>query len=162
MSATEFFAGLQDSQLGQFISGSAVVFPWLESVHVLAITFVVGSIAVVDLQLLGWARGRDTIARMTREVVPWTLGAFALAAVTGALLFVSAAERYWINGFFRTKLVLLVLAGINMLVFHLVTGRDPAALDRTPVPRSGRVAGALSLCAWILIVVCGRWVGFTL
>ena len=128
----------------------------------LAITFVVGSIAIVDLRLLGWGARRDTIARMTREVVPWTMGAFLLAAVTGSLLFVSAAERYWVNGFFRTKMILMACAGINMLVFHFVTGRDVAALDDLPPPRAARIAGGLSLGAWMVIVVCGRWVGFTL
>ena len=146
MSATEYFAQLQDSALGQFITGSAIVFPWLESVHVLAITFVVGSIAVVDLRLLGWASSRDTVARMNREIVPWTLGAFVLAAITGSLLFVSAAERYFVNGFFRTKMILMLCAGINMLVFHLLTGRHAEQWPpggRTPF--SGRLAGGLSL-----------------
>ena len=163
MSATEFFTQIQDSELGQFITGSAVVFPWIESVHVLAITFVVGSIAIVDLRLLGWASGRDTISRMTKEIVPWTLGAFVLAAITGSLLFVSAAERYWSNGFFRAKMMLMLCAGINLLVFHVLTGRDVAQLDRSfPTPPAARVAGGLSLCFWGFIVVFGRWVGFTL
>lgn len=163
MNANEFFLRLQDTGLGRTISESAIVFPWIESIHVLAITFVVGSIAIVDLKLLGLASRNDTIARMTREVVPWTVAAFGLAAVTGALLFVSAAARYWDNGFFRAKLLLLLAAGLNMLVFHAVTGRDTAKWDAgAQPPTPARVAGGLSLAFWVLIVVCGRWVGFTL
>ena len=163
MNANEFFLRLQDTALGRTISESAIVFPWIESIHVLAITFVVGSSAIVDLKLLGLASRNDTIARMTREVVPWTVAAFGLAAVTGALLFVSAAARYWDNGFFRAKLLLLLAAGLNMLVFHCVTGRDTAKWDvGVQPPTAARVAGGVSLAFWVLIVVCGRWVGFTL
>jgi hypothetical protein len=163
MPSTEFLQGLQESALGLFISESAIVFPWLESIHVLAITFVVGSIAVVDLRLLGWASRNDTLTRMTREIVPWTIGAFVIAAATGLLLFVSSAARYWENWYFKAKLVLLVCVGINMLVFHFATARRMAEWDRSgKVPVAARLAGALSLGFWILIVCFGRWIGFTL
>lgn len=163
MSFVDFLQKLQDSPLGWTISGSAVLFPWIESVHVLAITFVVGSIAMVDLRLLGWAGRGDSLVRMSREIVPWTIGAFCIAAVTGALLFSSSAVRYWANGYFRAKLVLLVLAGLNMLVFHFITGRRMAEWPATgPLPVAARVAGGLSLVFWIVIVVFGRWIGFTL
>jgi hypothetical protein len=163
MPSTELLQGLQESALGLFISESAIVFPWIESVHVLVITFVVGSIAVVDLRLLGLASRNDTLLRMTREIVPWTVGAFVVAALTGSLLFISAAERYWENWYFKAKLVLLVCAGINMLVFHFATSRRMAEWDRSgKIPPAARLAGALSLAFWVLIIFFGRWVGFTL
>jgi ABC-type uncharacterized transport system permease subunit len=163
MTALEFFQQLQATPLGLFISESDIVFPWIESVHVLAITFVVGTIAVVDLRLLGFGAGKDTIRRLTAEVVPWTLGAFVLAAITGSLLFISAAERYYGNAFFRAKMLLLICAGINMLLFHFVWGKNAAGWqDRSDIPLSAKVSGGLSLLFWMFIVVCGRWVGFTL
>jgi hypothetical protein len=154
---------LQESPLGIAISESDILFPWIESLHVLAITFVVGSIAVVDLRLLGLASRSDKLARMTREIVPWTIGAFVMAAITGSLLFISAAERYWDNGFFRTKLALLACAGLNMLVFHFVTTRRMSEWELVgTTPAAARFAGGLSLLFWVMIVVFGRWVGFTL
>jgi hypothetical protein len=163
MPSTEFLQGLQQSALGLFISESAIVFPWIESIHVLFITFVVGSIAVVDLRLLGLASRSDTLLRMTREIVPWTVGAFAIAAVSGTLLFISSAERYWANWYFKAKLVLLACAGINMLVFHFVTARSMAEWDRRgDVPAAARLAGALSLAFWVVVIFFGRWIGFTL
>jgi ABC-type uncharacterized transport system permease subunit len=158
-----FFKWLQQSPLGLFISESDIVFPWIESLHVLAITFVVGTIAVVDLRLLGFGSGKDTIRRLNAEVVPWTIGAFVLAAITGSLLFISAAERYYANGFFRAKMLLLVGAGINMLLFHFVWSKDAAQWqDASDIPLSAKMAGGVSLLFWVVIVVCGRWVGFTL
>ena len=163
MQLTEVFQTLQDLPLSQAITGSAVIFPWIESFHVLAITFVVGSIAMVDLRLLGVSMFGDAIARMTREIVPWTLAAFSVAAVTGGLLFMSNAMRYWGNGYFRAKLVMLLLAGLNMLVFHFGAGRKLVDLPAdAPIPAAARLAGFLSLAFWVVIVVLGRWVGFTL
>lgn len=163
MSLVDTLQTLQDSSVGSTISGSAVIFPWIESIHVLAITFVVGSIAMVDLRLLGWAGRGDSIARMSREIVPWTIGAFGVAAVTGCLLFSSSAVRYWANGYFRAKLVLLLIAGLNMLIFHFVTGRGQASWPADgPAPRAARISGGISLAVWIVIIFFGRWVGFTL
>lgn len=154
---------LQDLPLSQAITGSPIIFPWIESVHVLAITFVVGSIAMLDLRLLGLSFFGDPIARMTREIVPWTLGAFGVAAVTGSLLFISNALRYWDNGYFRAKLLLLLLAGLNMLVFHFGAGRRLVNLPAAAaVPAAARLSGGLSLGFWLVIVFLGRWVGFTL
>lgn len=163
MSLAEFLQQLQESSLAWTISGNPLIFPWIESVHVLAITFVVGSIGMVDLRLLGLAGRGDSLARMTKEIVPWTIGAFGVAAVTGTLLFISNAARYWSNGYFKAKLVLLVLAGLNMLVFHFFIGRRVADWPASaPAPIAARVSGGLSLAFWVVIVVFGRWIGFTL
>jgi uncharacterized membrane protein len=163
MTGLELLQQLQASPLGTTISESDIIFPWIEALHVLAITCVVGSITVVDLRLLGVASRSDRIARMMREVVPFTVAAFVVAAITGSLLFISAAERYWRNPYFKAKLVLLVCAGINMLVFHFITSRQAEQWDRQQhAPMRARVAGGVSLALWVAVIVCGRWVGFTL
>ena len=80
----------------------------------------------------------------------------------GALMFISQPVGYFHNVAFRLKILLLVLAGLNMLVFQLITGRDVAAWDGAVVPVAGRIAGMLSLALWIAIVFFGRQVGFTM
>ena len=101
---------------------------------------------------------------MTANVLPCTWAAFVAAAITGALLFSSNATGYAHNSYFQAKFVFLVLAGINMSVFHLFVGRDierwGASPHATPLP--ARIAGGVSLLVWIGVVACGRWVGFTL
>ncbi len=131
------------------------LFPWVESFHVLAITLVVGSIAIVDLRLIGLASRDRSIVRLASEVLPCTWTAFGVAAVTGALLFSSNAFTYAHNAYFQAKLATLVLAGVNMAVFNLFVGQ---AADS----RGARIAGAVSLLLWICVVVFGRWTGFTL
>ena len=131
------------------------LFPWVESFHVLAITLVVGSIAIVDLRLLGFASRDRAIARIASEVLPCTWAAFGVAAISGALLFSSNALTYAHNSYFQAKLAFLVLAGVNMAVFHLLVGHHADS-------RGARVAGGVSLALWICVVACGRWTGFTL
>ena len=138
-------------------------FPCIESVHVLALTLVVGSIAMVDLRLLGWASRDRPVSRLSADVLPVTWVAFGVAALSGFLLFASNAPKYADNAYFRGKLVLLALVGLNMLVFQLLTRRGLGAWDRAAVPpRAARAAAALSLLLWTLIVAAGRWIGFTM
>jgi hypothetical protein len=103
------------------------------------------------------------VNRVTREVLPCTWVAFALAAVTGSLLFSSRAVDYAHNYFFEGKMVLLALAGVNMALFHLFVGRNIevwGAAARAPLP--ARIAGGISLVLWISVVAFGRGIGFTL
>lgn len=138
-------------------------FPLLESLHVLAITLVVGTIAIVDLRLLGWASLDRSVGRVGGSVLPVTWSAFALAAVSGVLLFCSNATVYGNNTFFLVKFGFIGLAGLNMLVFQRFTWRGVGAWgDAVRPPAAARAAGALSLLFWITVVICGRWVGFTL
>jgi len=154
---------LYATELAVQIRESEFAFPCIESVHVLAIAVVVGSVAVVDLRLLGWASRDRPVSRLSADVLPVTWTAFGVAALSGFLLFASNAPKYLENPYFRGKLVLLGLAGLNMLVFHLLVGRDRAAWDAgRPTPRAARFAATLSLVLWTLVVACGRWIGFTM
>jgi hypothetical protein len=131
-------------------------------VHVIAIALVVGSIAVVDLRLLDWTWRRRSITELTLDVLPWTWASDAVAVMSGSLLFTSAAVKYAGDVSFRLKMLLLMLAGANMLVFHLCTYRGVAAWDRDmPTPRAAKVAGVASLLLWVIVVAAGRWIGFT-
>jgi hypothetical protein len=138
-------------------------FPWIESIHVLAIVLVVGSISIVDLRLLGWASIERAVRRVTGSVLPVTWIAFAVAAVSGALLFSSNALTYGHNTWFLLKFGFLAAAGVNMLVFQFGINGSVATWDTmTTPPPSARLAGALSLLFWVAVITCGRWVGFTL
>jgi hypothetical protein len=138
-----------------------VLFPWIESIHVLAIVVVVGVVSLVDLRLIGFPSHHLSTRRLMRELLPITWIAFTLALVTGSLLFSSHAVSYSRKLPFLLKMMLLVAAGINMAYFHLVTHRRIDLWDeQLDTPVGARVAGILSLCIWVAIVVCGRWVGF--
>ena len=160
-SSQAFFSWIQHSALSSTIRGSTSLFPWLESIHVLAITTVVGTIAVVDLRLVGLASRDRPASELMADILPLTRAAFALAVLTGSLLFASNALDYLHKAPFVAKLILLSVALLNIAVFHRLTVRDIQRWDtaRSP-PLSGKLAGAISLAVWIGVVACGRWTGF--
>ena len=158
-----FCQWLYDTPLAEAIRGNELLFPWFESVHVLAITLVLGSIAIVDLRLLGVASRGRPVSRLIREVLPVTWCAFAVAVLTGATLFTSNAVAYSHNFPFQMKMALMLLAGLNMIVFHVVTYRSVGEWDEAPrTPFAARFAGAFSIAIWLGIVAFGRWIGFTI
>jgi len=158
-----FLQTLQNTAVATAIREDGGYFPWIECVHVLSLTLVIGSIAIVDLRLIGIASRDRSVAQISAVVLPITWCAFACAAITGALLFSSNALAYAHNVYLQAKLALLVLAGINMTVYHLFLSRDAAQWgmpQRTAL--QARIVGAVSLSLWIAIVACGRWIGFTI
>lgn len=153
---------LGDTSLAGAVRENEMLFPWSESIHVLALCLVVGSIAIVDLRLLGLASRGRPVTKLLKDVLPITWIAFAVAFLTGATLFISQGTIYMANFFFKAKMVLLLLAGINVLVFHGFTAKSVVDWDAAgTVPAGARAAGLVSLVLWTLIVVCGRWIGFT-
>jgi|SRR4029079_520463 len=163
MNLDALWHGLEASPVGDFVATNEWAFPTLESIHVIAIVIVVGTILAMDLRLVGLASRNVAITRMSHDTLPWTWGAFVIAAITGALLFVSRATSYVINPWFLGKMVLLVLAGVNMGIFHTFTWRSVSDWDAGgAIPRSAKIAGALSLFIWVLVIFFGRAIGFTL
>lgn len=159
-----FWESLEASPVGDFVASSSWAFPTLECVHVLAITTVVGTVAIMDLRLLGATSSRYGVIETSRDTLRWTWGAFVLALITGLLLFVSKASTYVRVPWFQWKLILMALAGVNMAVFHLsVAWKTVDQWDTDPVlPRAAKIAGALSLSLWVVVVFVARVVGFVL
>jgi hypothetical protein len=156
-------AGLEQSGLAQSIREDDTLFPLIESIHVLAICLVVGSILAVDLRLLGLASLRQPVSRVTNGILPLTWCAFALALASGSLLFISNAAKYLENGYFLAKMALICAAGLNMAVFHAFGAKDLPHWESAPrPPLRARLAGAISISVWIAVVACGRWIGFTM
>lgn len=154
---------LGQSPIGLFMAENPVAFPWIEVAHVLSIVTVFGSILMVDLRLLGLASRDYPLGKLSRTILPVTWIAFLLAVITGGLLFCSNPYGYYGNMAFRAKMLLLLLAGLNMLVFHLVTMRGGRVNDGPgPLPGGARLAGFLSVAIWLGVIACGRWIGFTM
>ena len=158
-----FIAYFEDSGLADNIRENDLLFPLIESIHVLSICLVVGSIFVIDLRLLGLASIRRPVGRVINGVLPLTWSAFAMAVASGSLLFISNATKYLANGYFVAKLFLILAAGLNMAIFHAISARDlPRWENDTPPPLRARLAGGLSILLWVAVVACGRWIGFTM
>jgi K+ transporter len=136
-------------------------FSIIETVHVLSITVMAGTIALVDLRLLGVLFRRQRVSRVTVQVTPVTWVGFALMAASGTLLFIAQPEKNAANPAFQVKLVLLLAAAINLAVFHRLVFRNVGAWDDRPTPpRTAQVCGAVSLLLWATIIVLGRIIAY--
>ena len=104
---------------------------------------VVGTVAIMDLRLLGLASGKWSVTQMSNDTLRWTWMGFLLAAITGTLLFVSKAHIYAREPWFIGKLALIAAAGVNMAVFHFTTWKTVTDWDSArSLPTAAKVAGS--------------------
>ena len=152
---------LAKTQWSVALHESQYVWPFTESLHVLTLGLFVGSTVMLDLRLLGVAFTGVPVSELTGRVLPWTRAGFAVMVTTGLMLFYATPVTYYQSIFFRIKVVLLVVAGVNVFVFHSRTQRTVAAwdLDARP-PRAARAAAIVSLVAWAGVVVSGRLIAY--
>jgi hypothetical protein len=161
-SLTQLMEWLQATSWAVFIHQTKWVFTTIEVIHVIAISAVISSIAVVDLRLLGLASTRRAFSELSREILPYTWTAFAIAVITGSLMFISQAAQYFVTPTFWIKMAIMAAAGINMFIFEFITVRGVKEWDPTPnPPLPARLAGGISLACWVLVFVFGRWTGFS-
>ena len=137
---------IEGSELA-FQIGATWIFPLLESVHVAALVLLLGSLLMVDLRLLGVAGLRYEAEAMAAGMLRWVWLAFVVAVVTGLGMFVSRPSAYAANPAFQIKLMLLLLVGLNLLGYRVLSRWQ------------GRLAGAVSLLLWSGVVIAGRWTG---
>ena len=156
-----FCQWLEQTSVGSAVRESLWLFPAIETLHLLGMAVLVGTVAIFDLRLLGWMLRRERVTVLAGRLLPWTWAGFAVQVVTGALLFSSEAVKLSTNPAFRIKMVLIVLAGLHALVFHWTVYRDVASWDLGEVlPLGAKISGLLSILLWIGVVAAGRFIGF--
>jgi hypothetical protein len=112
---------------------------------------------------MGLTMRRARVSDLNRSLAPWFLVGFAMMFVSGALLFAGFASAAYGNLFFRIKIAVIVLAGLNALYFHFTTGRTLPAWDAAPLPPAAvRFAGLSSLVMWSVVVLAGRMMSYTM
>jgi hypothetical protein len=150
-----------DSHFGTMIRESNNVFPIIETIHVLSITLLFGTIAVLDLRMLGLLLRPISVARVARNVLPLTWSGFAVSFVSGFLLFWAEAAKNYPNPAFRAKMLLLLLAGLNPLIFHTGVYRRVTEWETLRLsPWRARAAAIASLLLWSGVIVAGRAIAY--
>ena len=157
----EFCQWLDQTSVGSVIRQSLWLFPAIQTVHLLGMAALVGTITVLDLRLLGWAMPQRRVSEVTARLLPWAWLGFGVQVVTGVLLFSSEAVKIYGNPAFRLKMLLLLLSGIQALIFQTVVSRKlPTWDDRPALPVMAKVMGMISILLWLAIVTAGRFIGF--
>jgi hypothetical protein len=153
LNANEYSIALRESQW---------MYPIIESVHVLTLTLFVGTSVLWDLRLMGVLLKPVPITETQERLVPWMMAGFVLMVLSGVVLFFGDPVRFYLNIFFRVKLGLLLLAGLNAYFFHASkSGHDLKGWDLAPTtPFRARLAGGLSIFLWAGIITCGRMIAY--
>ncbi len=157
MNLSSFFQWLEGTAGSVAIRESTLLYPVIETTHVLTLCLFLGMIAMLDLRLVGVGLRGVPVSQVAGRLLPWALAGFAIMAVSGVLLFYSGPVRASGNIFFQIKMILIALTGVNALIFHWTIERRVADWDSDPVPPfRARLAGFCSLVLWSAVLICGR------
>ncbi len=160
MEAPAFLAALEASAFAREMRGSLWLYPIVEVGHVAGIAVFVGSVAALDLRLLGFGRSLQ-VAALGRFLLRWAWLGFAVVVPTGFAMFSTHATEFAANPAFRLKLVLLAVAALNAAAFHLTVYRTAIDWNRDlPTPAAAKLAALLSLALWLGVIACGRMIAY--
>lgn len=148
---------LQNLPWASGVKESTWQFPVIESIHSLALAVMLWPAAILDLRLLGLVMRRRTVSSVAEQFLPWVWVGFTAMVLSGAVLFASEAVKCYHSPFFRVKVILIAVAGLNALVFHKTVFGDVASWDGDiDAPWRAKLAGGCSLAVWIGVVAMGR------
>ncbi len=161
MSLLAFCEWLAATQYSIALHESLYMYPLIESVHVLALCVFVGFATMLDLRLLNKVLRNVPVSQVAGRLLPFTISGFIVMVLTGALLFYAIPVRTYSSVWFRAKVIMLILAGINVWIFHSgiytrVANWDMAA----PTPKAARRAAIASLVLWGAIIIAGRFIAY--
>ncbi len=160
MSAEALWQWLVDTPVAVFVREAAWAYPLLETVHLVGLALVVGPILAFDLRLLGWHRDL-AVDRLAAHLLPLVLTGIVGNLVSGGLLFASDAVEFAANPALQVKLALIVVAVLNALWFQSRVFPDHYAWRQgTPAPAAARVAAAVSIAVWLMVLTAGRMMAY--
>ena len=145
------------------VSRAIVHYPWIwpacEIVHFIGLALIIGIAGFFDLRLMGFMKRVPVAA--ARDLMPFAVGGFLMNFMTGATFFIGKPDQYIDNPAWWAKVFCLVLAGGNAMFFETTVGAraiNVGAGEETPA--AARIAGAVSLAAWLGVLYWGRMLPF--
>ncbi|MEU4176406.1 DUF6644 family protein [Streptomyces sp. NPDC026589] len=158
----DVFSWLENTWLAEAVRSTAYLYPVLESVHIIGIALLVGPAAVFDLRLLGIGRGVFRVTTAANYLLRLSHIGFVIAATTGVAMFLPGANLIADRGSAPWKLGLILIAGLNILIFHRRTYRGVAEWDTNePPPIAAHLAAVVSLTTWTGVAIAGRLLAYT-
>ncbi len=152
-----FFEAVEGTWLGLVIRDSIWMFPVIESIHLLALGLMGGTVLIVDLRLLGFGLSSKPLGEIARGVHPWLVGSLLMMLTTGILLFMSESVKCYYSPPWWYKMGFLATAMIfTFSIRKRVVNSDESMLG----PIKGRLTALLSLGLWFGVGFSGRWIAF--
>lgn len=163
MSLDNIASWLATTRSSQVIQEISWVIPTVQTIHILCIAVVIGSVLLLDLRLLGLAMPGQSVESLARRFLPWVWWTVLLLLLSGSILLVGEPERSLTNPTFQLKMGFLLVVLVLTAVFQLGLRRDPQYWQRTVLHRSSmRLIAVVSLLLWFGIVFAGRWIAYTI
>lgn len=150
---------LKSTSVSQAMTMTPYLWPLCETLHFVGLALLIGGAGLIDLRLMGFLKSVPIAAVM--QMRKWAALGVAINVVTGALFFIGAPEQYIHNSAWYWKLVFLMVAFVNVAIFETTQGKRMltlAAEERTPA--SFKLAGAVSIGSWFLVLYFGRMLPF--
>jgi hypothetical protein len=158
-----FLAWLEGTPFSTWMRESTWAEPIVETIHVLTLAVFLGFVLLLDLRLLDLTMRHRSVSELLQQLSPGLFGGFAVMVLTGILLFSGDPVAFYGTLFFKLKMIMLVLAGVNLLVFNATLGRRVTEWDgQIHTPWGAKAAGMVSLVLWVAIVACGRGIAYAL
>jgi hypothetical protein len=150
---------LEQTDVARTMRQSVWLWAIFESVHFAGMSLLVGIVGLFDLRLLGFARGVPYAA--FHRLIPLGVAGFAANALTGICFVAAFPGEYLFNAAFQLKLALMLVAALNVVLFYAGTFKGLKTLGpEAAPPLRARMAGAVSLCAWVGVMSAGRLITF--
>jgi hypothetical protein len=163
MGLVGIFTWLHDTAFSVWLRDSLWAEPIFETIHVLTLTVFFGFTMLVDLRLLGVSMKNRRVNDVLRQLNPWMIGSLAVMIVSGILLFSGDPISFYATIFFKVKMILLVVAGLNVLAFELILGNKVETWDLGAAPpTTAKVFAVVSICCWVAIIAAGRAIAYVL
>ena len=157
----DFVVWLSETKWSIALHESLYLYPWIESTHVLSICLFFGTLLFVDLRLTDKVFNKLSVSEMNTKVLPLTIFGFLVMSITGLLLFYAIPVRNYQNIFFRIKMLLMAVAGINAFFFHRRMSKEAKIWDKdSSIPRSMKNSAITSLVLWSLVIISGRMIAY--
>lgn len=158
----EILEWLEGTPLGAIAPQTLYGFPILVGIHILGLIFSVGILLWVDLRMIGVCLKGFPLTKVYRALSKWFIFGFSIMILSGIVLFAGFATSAYENIFFRIKILVMILAGINAITFHVLVRKMPAHADSADPAISVRIAGLVSISLWTVVILCGRLISYTL
>jgi hypothetical protein len=155
----EFLTWLETTAIANAIRTSIWMYPALESAHYIGLAMLVGGIMLIDLRLLGFVRSLPLKSML--GLLPWVWIGFLVNLLSGSLIFIYGATNFGTSPAFRLKMVLMLLAGINAVIFTVAAKRSGSVwIDADRVPLPIKSIATASFILWLGVVTTGRWMAY--
>jgi hypothetical protein len=140
------------------LRGSIYVSPYTTVAHVISMSMFAGTLVMMDLRLMGLGNMESSLSQLQRRLFPWQAAGVTVATITGGMLVFANPMNFFPNVIFWTKMASMAVAGVNALVFHVLTYPSVAQWDGPGVvpPPAARLAGTLGILLWTNVIVAGR------